>query len=112
MIFRFSDNKALTFAYAELLDMGIPQSSIVASFEEFVPRPQPPAVHASFLQHLHSWFLAVKARQEPDSHAEEETNIPVSPVFRKHGGTLEVKTLDHAAEIIRIAVHHCGEMVA
>ena len=112
MIFRFSDNKALTFAYAELLEIGIPESSIVASFEESAPRPQPPAVHASFLEHLHSWFIAAKARQETAGHDEEKTEPPMSPVFRKNGGSLEVKSKDHAAEIVRIAVHHYGEMVA
>ena len=112
MIFRFPDNKGLTLAYAELLDIGIAQSNIVATFNESAPLPQPPAEHASFLQHLHSWFIAAKAHHDPDYRAGAEIDPPVSPVFRKHGGTLEVKSRDHAAEIIHIAVHHYGEMVA
>ncbi len=111
MIFRFADNKGLTFAYAELLEVGLPKSSIAACFEESAPVPQPPAVHQSFLQHLHSWFVAAKAHQEPDSRAEEKTDAPVSPIFRAHGGTLEVNSRDRAAEVIAIAIHHYGEMV-
>ena len=112
MIFRFSDNKGLTFAYAELLDMGIPKSCIVATFDESVPLPQPPAMHASFLHHLYSWFIAAKGGEDSASHAEVEPEVPVSPVFRKHGGTLEVRSRNHAAEIVHIAIHHYGEMVA
>ena len=107
MIFRFPDNKGLTFAYAELLAIGIPESSITACFDESVPLPQPRGVHQSFLQHLHSWFVSAKAHQDLD----EETEPPRSPVFRTHHGTLEIKSTDRAVQIIAIATHHYGEMV-
>ena len=107
MIFRFPDNKGLTFAYAELLAIGIPESSITACFDESVGLRQPRAVHQSFLQHLHSWFVSAKAHQDPEG----KIDPPGSPLFRTHHGTLEIKSTDRAVEIIGVAAHHYGEMV-
>ena len=112
MIFRFPDNKGLTLAYAELLDIGIAQSNIVATFNESAPLPQPPAVarivsSASSLL-VHCSQSASRSRL-PRWSGNRSSGLAR---FRKHGGTLEVKSRDHAAEIIHIAVHHYGEMVA
>ncbi len=108
MIFKFADNQGLTFAYAELLDAGIAKSSISACFDEPAATPLAMADHQSFLQRLHAWFIEI----EKDMLAGNAIPaVPASPVFRHHGGTLEVKSTGRETEIIAIALHHYGEMV-
>ena len=108
MIARFSDHKALSLAYSDLIDLGIPRHCISPCFEEAGPEPQEPAVHRSFLEELHRWFASRSRDSSPDAYVDA---VRLSSRFRKHGGVLRIECGSLGAQTLQVLLQHNAELV-
>lgn len=108
MVARFTDSKALVFAYTDLVNMGVPASCMHAQFDEVAGSPRPPEEHHTFLEHLRRWI---------ESHCSEDgetrfSEPPRSPHFKPSGGSLQIEYRGNDTDVVHVIIHHSGTLVA
>jgi hypothetical protein len=109
MVARFSDTKALAFAFNDLLAIGVEASCMHAHFDQVADEPRPAVEHLTYLERLHEWTKGID--QHPNDGS-ESIDAPRSANFKVTGGALEFQAPGRDTAAVAVIVHHGGELVA